>query len=85
MMPHLTNTFKPYNQTDHLSFYIELVKRWADDQLDQLHDYPITRRKQALEELIDSSLEVFKQDILDDIRSRNISYLSWLNIQIQLL
>jgi len=75
-MPHLTNTFKPYNQTDHLSFYTELVKRWADDQLDQLHDYPITRRKQALQELIDSSVEVFKQDILDDIKSRNISYLS---------
>jgi len=75
-MPHLINKFKPYNQTDVLSFYIELVKRWADDQLDQLHDYPITRRKQALEELIDSSVEVFKQDILDDIKSRNISYLS---------
>jgi len=84
-MPHLINKFKPYNQTDVLSFYTELVKRWADDQLDLLHDYPITRRKQALQELIDSSLEVFKQDILDDIKSRNISYLSWLNIQIQLL
>ena len=75
-MPHLINKFKPYNQTDVLSFYTELVKRWADDQLDLLHDYPITRRKQALQELIDSSLEVFKQDILDDIKSRNISYLS---------
>jgi len=75
-MPHLINKFKPYNQTDVLSFYTELVKRWADDQLDLLHDYPITRRKQALRELIDSSVEVFKQDILDDIKSRNISYLS---------
>jgi len=75
-MPHLINKFKPYNQTDVLSFYTELVKRWADDQLDLLHDYPITRRKQALQELIDSSVEVFKQDILDDIKSRNISYLS---------
>lgn len=70
------STFKPYTQTDVVSFYQELVKRWADDQLDQLHDYPISRRKQALEELIDSSLEVFRGDILDEIESRNISYLS---------
>ena len=70
------NTFKPYTQTDVVSFYKELVKRWADDQLDQLHDYPISRRKQALEELIDSSLEVFRGDILDEIESRKISYLS---------
>ena len=70
------STFKPYTQTDVVSFYQELVKRWADDQLDQLHDYPISRRKQALEELIDSSLEVFRGDILDEIESRKISYLS---------
>jgi len=70
------NTFKPYTQTDVVSFYKELVKRWANDQLDQLHDYPISRRKQALEELIDSSLQVFKDDILDEIESRKISYLS---------
>ena len=70
------NSFKPYTQTDVVSFYQELVKRWADDQLDQLHDYPISRRKQALEELIDSSLEVFRGDILDEIESRKISYLS---------
>ena len=70
------NTFKPYTQTNVVDFYKELVKRWADDQLDQLHDYPISRRKQALEELIDSSLEVFRGDILDEIESRNISYLS---------
>ena len=70
------STFKPYTQTDVVSFYKELVKRWADDQLDQLHDYPISRRKQALEELIDSSLEVFKDDILDEIKSRKLSYLS---------
>ena len=72
----MMNKFKPYTQTDVVSFYKELVKRWADDQLDQLHDYPITRRKQALRELIDSSLDVFKDDILDNIKSRNISYLS---------
>jgi geranylgeranyl pyrophosphate synthase len=72
----MINTFKPYNQTNVVDFYKELVKRWADDQLDQLHDYPITRRKQALEELIDSSLEVFKSDILDEIKSRKLSYLS---------
>ena len=70
------NTFKPYTQTNVVDFYKELVKRWADDQLDQLHDYPISRRKQALEELIDSSLEVFKDDILDEIKSRKLSYLS---------
>lgn len=70
------NTFKPYTQTDVVSFYKELVKRWADDQLDQLADYPITKRKQMLEELIDSSLEVFRSDILDEIESRKISYLS---------
>ena len=70
------STLKPYTQTDVVSFYQELVKRWADDQLDQLHDYPISRRKQALEELIDSSLEVFRGDILDEIESRKISYLS---------
>jgi len=70
------STFKPYTQTDVVSFYQELVKRWADDQLDQLHDYPISRRKIALEELIDSSLEVFRGDILDEIESRKISYLS---------
>ena len=69
------NTFKPYTQTDVVDFYKELVKRWADDQLDQLHDYPITNREQALEELIDSSLDVFKSDILDEIRSRKLSYL----------
>ena len=34
------NNFKPYTQTDVVSFYKELVKRWADDQLDQLHEYP---------------------------------------------
>lgn len=72
----MNNTFKPYTQTDVVSFYKELVKRWADDQLDQLSDYPITRREQALEELIDSSLEVFRSDILDEIKSRKISYLS---------
>jgi geranylgeranyl pyrophosphate synthase len=72
----MINTFKPYNQTNVVDFYKELVKRWADDQLDQLHDYPITRRKQALEELIDSSLEVFRSDILDEIKSRKLSYLS---------
>jgi hypothetical protein len=69
------NNFKPYTQTDVVSFYKELVKRWADDQLDQLSDYPITRRKIALEELIQSSLEVFREDILEEIRSRKISYL----------
>ena len=69
------SNFKPYTQTDVVSFYQELVKRWADDQLDQLHDYPISRRKQALEELIDSSLEVFRGDILDEIKSRNLSFL----------
>ena len=69
------SNFTPYTQTDVVSFYKELVKRWADDQLDQLSDYPITRREQALEELIDSSLEVFRGDILDEIKSRNISYL----------
>ena len=70
------NTFKPYTQTDVVSFYKELVKRWADDQLDQLHEYPITNREQALEELIDSSLEVFRGDILDEIKSRKLSFLS---------
>lgn len=71
----MNNTFKPYTQTDVVSFYKELVKRWADDQLDQLHEYPITNREQALEELIDSSLEVFRGDILDEIKSRKLSYL----------
>ena len=70
------NKFKPYTQTDVLSFYTELVKRWADDQLDQLSEYPITKREEVLESLIDGSLDVFKSDILDDIKSRNISYLS---------
>ncbi len=69
------NNFQPYTQTDVVSFYKELVKRWADDQLDQLSDYPITRRKIALEELIDSSLDVFKSDILEEIKSRKLSYL----------
>jgi hypothetical protein len=69
------NKFKPYTQTDVVSFYKELVKRWADDQLDQLHDYPITQRKQMLEELTQCSLEVFREDILEEIRSRKISYL----------
>ena len=69
------NNFQPYTQTDVVSFYKELVKRWADDQLDQLSDYPITRRKIALEELIDSSLDVFKSDIVDEINSRKLSYL----------
>lgn len=69
------NKFKPYTQTDVVSFYKELVKRWADDQLDQLHEYPITKRKQALEDLIQCSLEVFREDILEEIRSRKISYL----------
>ena len=69
------SNFKPYTQTDVFSFYKELVKRWADDQLDQLADYPITKRKQALEELIESSIDVFRDDIVDEIKSRKISYL----------
>ena len=71
----MVNNFKPYTQTDVVSFYKELVKRWADDQLDQLHEYPITKRKQALEDLIQRSLEVLREDILEEIRSRKISYL----------
>ena len=69
------NTFKPYNQTNVVDFYKELVKRWADDQLDQLHEYPITDRKQALERLLDSSLDVFRDDITEEIRKRNLSFL----------
>jgi hypothetical protein len=69
------NKFKPYTQTDVVSFYKELVKRWADDQLDQLHEYPITQRKQMLEELTQCSLEVFREDILEEIKSRKLSYL----------
>ena len=69
------NNFKPYTQTNVVDFYKELVKRWADDQLDQLHEYPITNRKQALENLIQSSLEVFREDILEEIRSRKLSFL----------
>jgi hypothetical protein len=51
------------------------VKRWADDQLDQLHEYPITKRKQALEDLIQCSLEVLREDILEEIKSRKLSFL----------
>ena len=51
------------------------MKRWADDQLDQLHEYPITDRKNALERLIDSSLDVFRDDITEEIRSRKLSFL----------
>ena len=69
------SNFKPYTQTDVVSFYKELVKRWADDQLDQLADYPITKRKQMLVDLVQSSLEVFREDILEEINSRKISYL----------
>ena len=69
------NTFKPYTQTNVVDFYKELVKRWADDQLDQLHEYPITNRKQALERLLDSSLDVFKNDIKEEIRKRKLSFL----------
>jgi hypothetical protein len=69
------NNFEPYTQTDVVSFYKELVKRWANDQLDQLHEYPITNRKQALAQLIDSSVDVFRDDIEEEIRSRKISYL----------
>ena len=69
------NTVKPYNQTNVVDFYKELVKRWADDQLDQLHEYPITNRKEALERLLDSSLDVFRDDITEEIRKRNLSFL----------
>ena len=69
------NNFQPYTQTDVVSFYKELVKRWADDQLDQLADYPITKRKQVLEDLMQCSLEVLREDILEEIKSRKISYL----------
>jgi hypothetical protein len=69
------NNFQPYTQTDVVSFYKELVKRWADDQLDQLHEYPITDRKNALGRLIDSSLDVFRDDIEEEIRKRNLSFL----------
>ena len=69
------NTFKPYTQNNVVDFYKELVKRWADDQLDQLHEYPITDRKQALERLLDSSLDVFRDDITEEIRKRNLSFL----------
>ena len=75
MMKMMNNTFKPYNQTNVVDFYRELVKRWADDQLDQLHEYPITDRKNALERLIDSSLDVFRDDIIEEIRKRNLSFL----------
>jgi len=71
----MVNNFKPYTQTDVVSFYKELVKRWADDQLDQLADYPITKRKQMLVDLVQSSLEVFREDILEEINSRKLSYL----------
>jgi hypothetical protein len=69
------NNFKPYTQTNVVDFYKELVKRWADDQLDQLHDYPITKRKQVLVDLVQSNLEVFREDILEEINSRKLSYL----------
>ena len=69
------SNFKPYTQTDVVSFYKELVKRWADDQLDQLADYPITKRKQLLVDLVQSNLEVFREDILEEINSRKLSYL----------
>ena len=69
------NNFQPYTQTDVVSFYKELVKRWADDQLDQLADYPITKRKKVLVDLVQSNLEVFREDILEEINSRKISYL----------
>ena len=69
------NKFKPYTQTNVVDFYKELVKRWANDQLDQLHEYPITQRKQMLEELTQCSLEVFREDILEEIKSRKLSYL----------
>jgi hypothetical protein len=69
------SNFKPYTQTDVVSFYKELVKRWADDQLDQLADYPITKRKQVLVDLVQSNLEVFREDILEEIKSRKLSYL----------
>jgi hypothetical protein len=69
------SNFKPYTQTDVISFYKELVKRWADDQLDQLADYPITKRKQELGFLIDASLDVFRDDIEAEIKSRKLSYL----------
>jgi len=69
------NNFQPYTQTNVVDFYKELVKRWADDQLDQLHEYPITNRKQALESLIDSSLDVFRDDITAEIKSRKLSFL----------
>ena len=69
------NTFKPYNQTNVVDFYKELVKRWAGDQLDQLHEYPITNRKEALQRLLESSLDVFKSDIEEEIRKRNLSFL----------
>ena len=69
------SNFKPYTQTDVVSFYKELVKRWADDQLDQLADYPITKRKQMLVDLVQSNLEVFREDILEEINSRKLSYL----------
>ena len=71
----MMNTFKPYNQTNVVDFYKELVKRWADDQLDQLHEYPITNRKEALQRLLESSLDVFKSDIEEEIRKRNLSFL----------
>ena len=69
------NNFKPYTQTNVVDFYKELVKRWADDQLDQLADYPITKRKQMLVDLVQSNLEVFREDILEEINSRKLSYL----------
>ena len=69
------NNFKPYTQTDVISFHKELVKRWADDQLDQLADYPITQRKRAMQWVIDANLQVFKEDLLEEINSRKLSYL----------
>ena len=71
----MMNKFKPYTQTNVVDFYKELVKRWADDQLDQLADYPITKRKQVLVDLVQSNLEVFREDILEEIKSRKLSFL----------
>jgi len=69
------NSIKEAEDTNIDTFHKELAKQWASLFLDKLHEYPITSRSAHLERLLDGSLEVFKKYILDDIKSKKLSYL----------
>ncbi len=51
----------------------ELVKRWVDNNIGRLQQCPIEGRKQAFDELIKQATDLYRDDFLEEIKSRNLS------------